>query len=101
MTSQEFVMWLNGFLEAVNEVQGYQLAKIRSKLKEVNDNKTPEYINPPMPFEPFNPNPFTKPNAGTIPNPYVIYGSSYNSSANIPFTYNHDGQYITKELLKG
>lgn len=73
MTSNEFVLWLNGFLDAVSQIEGHHLAKIKNKLKEVNDN------------------------------PYKIPSSSGSTTTtgDIPFTYNTEGQYLPKEILKG
>jgi len=74
MTSQEYIKWLQGFLEALNHVRldhkeiALALSKIEDKLKEVVDykqqtiltqpNGTAPYITPHHTGTPFN-NPFT------------------------------------------
>jgi hypothetical protein len=79
MTSNEFVLWLNGFLDAVSQVEGHHLAKIKNKLKDVNDN----------PYKiPSRSGSTTTTRGGDIP---------FTS----PFTYNTEGQYLPKEILKG
>lgn len=88
MTSNEFVLWLNGFLDAVSQVEGHHLAKIKSKLKDVNDNTLPEYIKPPKLYQ----------------TEVVLYNDvnpRTSTTSDIPFTYNGEGQYLKKEILKG
>ena len=82
MTPNEFVLWLNGFLDAVSEIEGYHLIKIKNKLKDVNDNPLPDYTKP-----------YTEPLK-----PYVV---TCTTTGDIPFIYNTEDQYLKKEILKG
>jgi hypothetical protein len=41
MTSQEFIIWLNGFLDAVTQIENHHISKIKDTLNKVSD--IPEY----------------------------------------------------------
>jgi len=41
MTSQEFTIWLKGFLDAMTQIENHHISKIKDTLNKVSD--TPEY----------------------------------------------------------
>ena len=72
ITSQEYIQWLQGFLEAIQDVtldhedMGIALKKIQDKLKEVTDQKQQTILTQPNGTAPYiaphhtgTPNPFT------------------------------------------
>jgi len=66
MTAQEFIIWLQGFLEATSEIEGHHLIKIKNKLNEVNKPKQDFNKYKPLEITPYI-------NIGT-PNKDVTYG---------------------------
>lgn len=73
MTAQEFVIWLQGFLEATSEIEGHHLLKIKNKLNEVKPNSN-EIIPLKFPTSPSNfPTPKTNPY-----NPFIGTGLTLN-----------------------
>ncbi len=41
MTPNEFILWLNGYLDAISEAENYHISRIKSKLKEITPNDIP------------------------------------------------------------
>ena len=40
MTPQEFTIWLNGFLDAITQIENHHIAKIKDTLKNIVEPKT-------------------------------------------------------------
>ena len=85
MTAQEFILWLQGFLEATSEIEGHHLVKIKNKLNDVKISHD-KPITYPIP----RPNPF--PNTKTFPWP------SPNTNPYNPFVGGEPGQVTYADI---